>query len=408
MQRFVYPALVLMVLLAGVPPAFAENGDQDKEQKDPGTFRIFWKDGINLESELIRMKLGGRLQHDWVWADVNDTLAGRVGDVLSTNGTRRSRLKVEGVMSERIEFKMEYEFSGATTALTDAYIGLRGVGPTTIRLGKQKEPFCMEQLASSSVLTFIERSLVDTFSPGRQVGLLAAGNTNNFTWAGGVFTRDTTGMAGGAHDDTFDAAARLTWLPWRTESGNVLHLGAAVNRQEVREGDSLRFSTRPEVSLIQKFADTGKFPAEGATGLGLETGTVIGSFHAAAEFVRVAADAPASGDPVFTAWSVGGGWYLTGERRGYNRATAVFDRTKVKDPLKAGGGIGAWELTARMSVIDLSDGDIAGGELLDITLGLNWYLNNSVVLKTNIVRSERSDLDDAAATLFVTRMQFDF
>ena len=38
------------------------------------------------------------------------------------------------------------------------------------------------------------------------------------------------------------------------------------------------------------------------------------------------------------------------------------------------GGKGAWELNARWSNIDLSDGLVAGGEMDIASLGVNWWL----------------------------------
>ena len=39
------------------------------------------------------------------------------------------------------------------------------------------------------------------------------------------------------------------------------------------------------------------------------------------------------------------------------------------------GGWGAWEVSARWSSLDLTDGPIDGGELDILSLGLNWWLS---------------------------------
>jgi phosphate-selective porin OprO and OprP len=67
-----------------------------------------------------------------------------------------------------------------------------------------------------------------------------------------------------------------------------------------------------------------------------------------------------------------GSWLITGESRGY-----VFEEARFKNPKPKGivgkGGIGAWELLARYSSLDLSDEDIDGGEEDNVTVGINWY-----------------------------------
>ena len=37
------------------------------------------------------------------------------------------------------------------------------------------------------------------------------------------------------------------------------------------------------------------------------------------------------------------------------------------------GGIGAWELIARYSDVDLSDGLIEGGDMSRVSVGVNWW-----------------------------------
>jgi len=41
------------------------------------------------------------------------------------------------------------------------------------------------------------------------------------------------------------------------------------------------------------------------------------------------------------------------------------------------GGVGAWEVVARYSEVDLTDGLINGGEMSRISVGLNWYATPS-------------------------------
>ncbi len=46
-------------------------------------------------------------------------------------------------------------------------------------------------------------------------------------------------------------------------------------------------------------------------------------------------------------------------------------------------------MAARFSRIDLSDEDVMGGELNDISLGFNWYPTAPTKLAFNVIRAKR-------------------
>lgn len=48
------------------------------------------------------------------------------------------------------------------------------------------------------------------------------------------------------------------------------------------------------------------------------------------------------------------------------------------------GGHGTWEIAARYSYLNLNDGPIDGGRINDVTLGLNWYLNQYTKMQFNV------------------------
>ena len=64
----------------------------------------------------------------------------------------------------------------------------------------------------------------------------------------------------------------------------------------------------------------------------------------------------------------------------------MFDTIQPAKPFKAhGDGWGAWEIAARYSALDLNDEEVDGGDIRDITVGLNWYPNSYVRLLANYV-----------------------
>ncbi len=64
----------------------------------------------------------------------------------------------------------------------------------------------------------------------------------------------------------------------------------------------------------------------------------------------------------------------------------MFDILQPRKPFSLqSGGWGAWELAVRYSSLDLSDDTVEGGEIDDLSLGLNWYPNAFVRLTANYV-----------------------
>jgi phosphate-selective porin OprO/OprP len=109
------------------------------------------------------------------------------------------------------------------------------------------------------------------------------------------------------------------------------------------------------------------------------------------------------GNPHFSGWYLEGSWILTGESKTYqtfatNNEMATFNNPRVIKPFDWNSGTwGAWEVAVRYSDLDLNwnegeagqtpaqapVGGVRGGDERIWTLGLNWYMNNNVLLRFN-------------------------
>jgi phosphate-selective porin OprO/OprP len=78
-------------------------------------------------------------------------------------------------------------------------------------------------------------------------------------------------------------------------------------------------------------------------------------------------------------------WSITGESRGYKNGNFGYLEPAKPFSLK-NGGWGAWELATRYSAADLDDGSFQGGELSNITVALNWYINTNFRILANYTR----------------------
>jgi phosphate-selective porin OprO/OprP len=70
-------------------------------------------------------------------------------------------------------------------------------------------------------------------------------------------------------------------------------------------------------------------------------------------------------------------------------------------------------VAARLSYLDLNDGPIRGGEELNFTAGLNWYLRPNLRVMVNYIRANLKDrenphVDDGAADIIMSRIHLFF
>jgi phosphate-selective porin OprO/OprP len=78
-------------------------------------------------------------------------------------------------------------------------------------------------------------------------------------------------------------------------------------------------------------------------------------------------------------------WFLTADTRNYDDAEAAFGSVAPSHPLSwKARQIGALELAARWSIVDLTDANVRGGRASVVMSGLNWYLNRYVRLQLNV------------------------
>lgn len=394
-------------------PASAETQPADDECTDESALKVYWKEGLRLDTcdKNFRFKLGGRVFWDATIWNADDEIEAAIGDDLR-NGTefRAARLYLSGEIYQHVIFKAEYDFANdADTDFKDVYIGLQDVivDGSKILLGNAKAPFGLEQMTSSRYITFMERGLPDAFAPAREAGLHVAAPWLDGRLHTAVAITQTAENDQYTHTgNDFNVTSRIVGVPLADGADRVVHLGFAHSYQKF-EDDEVRYRQRPEVHKSERFVDTGVFDGNDGHTIGAEAAAVFGPFSVQGEYMRSFVDSSVADDPEFSGYYVFASWFVTGESRNYKVGEGAFDRVKVKKTfLTDAGGFGAWELAARYSFIDLDDEGATGGELADVTAGVNWYLNPNTRLMFNYVRA---DLDKVSETdAFVMRTQIDF
>ena len=354
----------------------------------------------------FRVRLGGRIEVDANFSKVEGAY-----DQVDGVEFRRARLSLDGLIYGNIAFKAEYDFTALSSALKDVYISMLDLLPFgELKVGHFKEPFSLEEQTSSNYITFIERSLMNTFSPGRNVGIGTGGGfaDERGTFGVGLFHPSDDGGTGvGAGD--WSATGRVTFAPIRNEEDEQLvHLGAAFTHQAAPD-DVLRYRSRPEAHLMNRPIDTGDIAAEDAQILGLEAAYVGGPLSFQGEYAQTSVDAISQSDPDFGGFYVEASYFLTGESRPYEKG--VFGRVKPEHNWGSEEGFGALQLALRFSHLDLDDTTAFQQTMDDVTVGVNWLLNPYTKIGVNYVNStfedEATGADDNADILLL-RFHVDF
>lgn len=401
--------------------------------------------GVDIAEEKVKSKLKPtvnmtvELQADAAFFDQDAKNIATVGEIPDGAFFRRSRIGIFGELYETVEYRLEYDFANpARPQFLDNWIALTNIPViNNVIVGHYFEPFSLERYSPNRFITFMERSLADTFVPKRNMGVMVYGNAleKRLTYALGGF-RSGSDIYGNdvSFNSGYAGTAHATYLAWYEEIGQdnlkLLHLGGSYSYRSMGD-DPINYSTRPSVRMQQDgvggvpvFLSTGDLNDASHVQLyGLEAAWVHGPFSIQSELIAAEVHRKQNADPVFHGGYVYGSWFLTGESRSYSPTSilgrfreGIFQRTvprsNVFDRNSGIGwtGGGAVELAVRWSYIDLNSNGVEGGFMEEMTYGINWYLNPYTKLMFNYVRPTLSDpvFSKSQANSYAMRVQFEF
>ncbi|MFT5289962.1 MAG: phosphate-selective porin OprO/OprP [Planctomycetota bacterium] len=347
----------------------------------------------------VTVNVFGRVQMDGVWGSGSSPF-----DTLDQVGFRRARVGVQG-KAGIFDYKAEYDFAGGDVDFADVYIEWNSSPLGSLKVGNFKEPVGLEELSSSRFTTFTERASSSNLAPARNVGAMFADNTETMAWQYGVFGSDTDSSGGGIVDGMYALTGRIAGAVVNEEEC-LVHLGASLSN---RSQDMVRYSARPEVPFVDRPIDSGGIDNDGVLLYGVEAAWVGGPASVQAEYTAAdISDANGGDDATFSGYYIETSYYLTGETRNYHQPSGSFKRPPVNEDFDGEGGMGAVQLALRYSMLDLDDLP-SMGELGDLTLGVNWWLNNHTRLSANYVAADYDDGGSSEdADYLVVRFQVDF
>jgi phosphate-selective porin OprO/OprP len=175
----------------------------------------------------------------------------------------------------------------------------------------------------------------------------------------------------------------------------MLHLGASYSNR-TPQSSAVQYQSRPEARFVEFLADTGELDSSRIQLSGLEAAAVRGPLWLQAEAISSQVTTADFGKAFFWGSYVQAGFFLTGDVRPYATDHAVFGRLIPTGSYRKGSPFrrskaGAWEVSARLSNVDLNDAGIEGGSLTDLSLGLNWYPNATSRLLVNYIRARTEE-----------------
>jgi len=344
---------------------------------------------------------------------------------------RRLRPFLEGTVAKYYDFRFMEDFGQGTTILEDAYADIHYWPEFRLRAGKFREPVGLERLEEDRALKFVERALPTALVPDRDLGFNLHGDlfAQRLEYALGLFngTADNTATADGDNNDGKDFAARIFVHPFAdTSLEYVRQLGFGV---------AGTYGDERSTTIDSSYKSTGQNVffsyAKGVVAAGPryrispQADYYWKSFGLLGEFVQNTQRLllpPSKGKAAHPrtisnqAWQLAATYLLTGEDATYGQ---VKPRRNF-DPF--GGGLGAWEVAARIDGLQidrdvykygLASSSTSSLEAFEWALGVNWYLNPNVKLQFDYEHTgfrygaaKGHDRPDESAFLSALQLQF--
>ena len=329
-------------------------------------------------------------------------------DLSSGSNFRRAQLGVQGIVFGDWSYFFNYEFGSGVSSgnelmgrIQQAYIEYDGLAPWSFRIGAYPPAAGLEDSTASSDTIFLERN-----SPADVVRNLAGGDGRDAI--GVIYATDrifgSAALTGGKTADTslfFDeqqaAVARLAGTVYSDPDTRILLSATGTDVFRAPDASTGPGSVRnitlqdpPELTVDDqstKLVSTGAINTESAFAWGIEGAAQWQNLFGQAGYFGYGIDQrmPSKPELNFDGWYVQGTWVVTGESKGYNASNGAFTPPKPRTPFSLdGGGVGAVELAARYSDLDLNDhagtlgqpipaNGVRGGEQQILTFALNWY-----------------------------------
>lgn len=314
-----------------------------------------------------------------------------------SNGTQLRRLTFAVKTTLWRDWQVELDVDFAEAVSTKSQIDLRDMWVKytfpnfnlSLQAGNFKEPFGMERLNSSRLLTFLERTAVSNAIPlGRRVGVSARYWNEYGQLTAAIMGHETgTRIDKGQEDEGFSTNLRGSFAPIN-KFGHNLHIGGAYSYKipdatSDLPKNSIEVNARTETYVFNpKFLHTGTITDVNYWNRYCgELMYINGPFYFQSEYMEsVIKRWYGKTDVNLRGGYVMASYMLTGETRKY-----FVDEGEIGPIQQPKHSWGALELAARYSVTNLNDrsAGVMGGQSNQLTFGINYYPNMNIKIQLN-------------------------
>ena len=294
-------------------------------------------------------------------------------------------------------------------SLFEANVNYIGIKPLTFTVGYYHPWVSLDDATNPANELFLERPGIVNVYRRLAAGIARASLGANAATEDYFASAYLTGPRFGAQQPTLlngeqlGLVGRLAVWPYHDDDWN-LHAGVSgemvFHPNVIASGTpgvsrtALDFGVDAELEIdFNQLVNTGPLSAKGANAYGGALGAGWRNFLVMSEYYQINVNqSKLPGVPSPTLGFNGGyvdlAWVLTGERIPYDITRAAWSRPKPLHPFSLGdGGIGAWEIAARYSALNLDSniipgvpqsvtGGVYGGQQQVASLALSWYPND--------------------------------
>ncbi len=446
--------LLLTTALLSTPTALV--AEEVTAEIDKGYFKFKSSDGN------FKWKFDGRIMLDAKSISKYDG-----ENLISTNADlRRARLAIKTEFYKDWAGEFDIDFKNNKTKVKDMWVSYKPFENAEIKVGNHKPFFSIAEVTTSRWYPLMETASIADFSaPGRRVGVSFSYWQPRY-FAGVSVYGEETSMNDEKDDleDTFMMDTLLSWAEdhdpsdptspsfedylddeiadkgdpevWATASERTgysaralyrpiinesatrfFHIGGSVQRTSPFAADLDYVKVKGEVHdiafIYQKLKPWKDLHVDNINASSIELAARFDKFYFQSEFISNDFSFIGNG---YNDYTVDGyyaevSYFIKGPGRPYNLSDGEFGPVVPKDGSQ-------FEVIVRYDTMDANDSlageagdDIMGGELTNLTIGLNWYVNPNVVLRLNHSRVETDDeakIDNADVNITAARVEFLF